>query len=188
MYRGLMVYTHHNEQGEPLSYSARDPLYEEKQQAWLRQGNPKAPRKPIKHKYVKGYGRGLELYGQRSRLENPQLQQSLDEHGLLIVEGANDVMALDSIGLAAVGLCSNRATERQIEKITRFAAAAAGGRVTLLPDNDEEGEAGFKELLWSLAERGLDVRLAWSRRKEAGRYNGQQPNRSRGKPGSRSWE
>ena len=30
------------------------------------------------------------------------------------------------------------------------------GRIVLLPDNDEEGESGFKNLLWSLAERGLD--------------------------------
>jgi hypothetical protein len=28
-----------------------------------------------------------------------------------------------------------------------------------MPDNDEEGEAGFKDLLWHLASRSLDVRL-----------------------------
>ncbi len=132
--------------------------------------------KPIKHKFVKGYGRGLELYGQQTaRLEEASIRESLNRHGLLVVEGANDVIALDALGLAAVGLCSNRATEHQVEKIVRFASSASNGRVTLLPDNDEEGENGFRELLWSLVDRGINVRLGWSRTRENGRYTGLQP-------------
>lgn len=176
MFRGLFVYTHRNAGGEPISYSARDPQFEEKQKAWLRQGETKSSRKPIKHKFVKGFGRGLELYGQQTaRLEELSIRQSLDRYGLFVVEGANDVIALDGLGLAAVGLCSNRATDHQIEKIERFACQASDGRVTLLPDNDDEGEAGFRELLWSLVDRGLDVRLGWSRNRDAGRFAGLQP-------------
>ena len=186
MFRGLFVYTHRNAAGEPISYSARDPHFEEKQQAWLRQGENKTSGKPIKHKYVKGFARGLELYGQQTaRLDETNLQESLDRHGLIVVEGANDVIALDGLGLAAVGLCSNRATQHQIEKIMRFANQAAHGCVTLLPDNDDEGEAGFKELLWSLTDGGLSVRLAWSRTRDGGIYEGMQPEQMTSEIGTR---
>lgn len=176
MFRGWLVYTHHNTKGEPISYSGRDPLFEEKHQAWLRQGNPDAPKKPMKHKYVKGFHRGLELYGQQAaRLNEPAIKKSLDRYGLIVVEGANDVIRLDELRLAAVGLCSNRATTEQVNKIKRFADSAARGRVMLLPDNDEEGEVGFKDLLWDLIDAGLRVRLGWSRSYKSGAYDGMQP-------------
>ena len=176
MFRGWLVYTHRNQAGEPISYSGRDPLFEEKHQAWLRQGNADAAKKPIKHKYVKGFQRGLELYGQQvDRLNDPRIAESLERYGLIVVEGANDVIRLDELGLAAVGLCSNRATEAQIEKIKRFAMTAANKRVLLMPDNDEEGEAGFKDLLWELVNAGLRVRLGWSRNCFEGAFNGMQP-------------
>ena len=176
MFRGWLVYTHRNQAGEPISYSGRDPLFEEKRQAWLRQGNPEAPKKPIKHKYVKGFQRGLELYGQQvDRLNDPKIAVSLERYGLIVVEGANDVIRLDELGLASVGLCSNRATVTQVEKIKRFAMTAANERVLLMPDNDEEGEAGFKDLLWGLVDRGLRVRLGWSRTRYEGIFNGMQP-------------
>ena len=176
MFRGLFVYTHRNQQGEPISYSARDPLFEEKQAAWLRQGNPTPPKQPLKHKYVKGFARGLELYGQQvERLDEPHVQASLDRNGLVVVEGANDVIRLDTLGIAAIGLCSNRATDAQIEKIRRFASAMAGGRVLLMPDNDSQGEAGFKELLWALSEIRLETSLAWSRCMSEGAFEGLQP-------------
>lgn len=176
MFRGWLVYTHRNGQGEPISYSGRDPLFEEKQRAWLRQGSPEASRKPMKHKYVKGFQRGLELYGQQiARLDERTIQDSLDRHGLIVVEGANDVVRLDTLGLAAVGICSNRATAAQVEKIKRFAMTAANKRVLLLPDNDEEGEEGFRDLLWDLVDAGLRVQLGWSRSRDGGKYDALQP-------------
>ena len=175
MFRGLFVYTHRNQKGEVISYSARDPLFEEKHAAWLRNGKPEK-KKPIKHKYVKGYQRGLELYGQQtSRLKEQAIRESLAKYCLIIVEGANDVIRLDELGLAAIGLCSNRATEAQIEKIKQFAMTAASKRVLLLPDNDEEGEAGFRDLLWDLVDAGLRVRLGWSRNRDGGAHEGMQP-------------
>jgi len=32
-----------------------------------------------------------------------------------------------------------------------------------LPDSDEEGENGFKDLMWRLAEQDVDTKLGWSR-------------------------
>lgn len=94
---------------------------------------------------------------------------------MVCVEGANDTIALDALGIAAVGLNSNRATDQQIDKLERIARQTSKGRITLLPDNDEEGEAGFQELLWSLSDRQLDVRLGWSRIRGNGKYDGLQP-------------
>ncbi len=173
--RGLIVYAHTNEAGDILSYSGRDPAFADKWNEWLRAGRPEKTR-PMKHRYVKGYHKGLELYGQSAdRLQDRRLKESLGRIGLTVVEGMNDVIRLNELGVAAVGICSNQATDEQLEKLTRFARAAANGRIVLLPDNDDEGETGFKELLWSLAERGLDVRLAWSRRSHGGQFNGRQP-------------
>ena len=47
--------------------------------------------------------------------------------------------------------------------------------MTLLFDADDAGDTGAKECLWLLAERGLDVRLGWSRKMHAGKFNGGQP-------------
>ncbi len=95
-----------------------------------------------------------------SRSEEPQLQESLKQNGLVVVEGMNDVIRLDELGICAVGLCSNLATETQIEAIVRFAKQVANNRLLSFPDNDPEGEAGFKELLWELNESKNFAELA----------------------------
>ncbi|MCA9076544.1 MAG: toprim domain-containing protein [Planctomycetaceae bacterium] len=173
--RGMVIYAHENEDGEVLSYSGRDVRFDEKWDKWIKDGRPD-DKKPCKHRYVKGYHKGLELYGQQAnRLEDRRLKESLGRLGLIVVEGQNDVIRLDTLGIAAVGLCSNRATDEQISKIARFAQRACQGRVVLMPDNDEEGETGFQDLLWQLASQGLSVCLGWSRTSHEGRFNGLQP-------------
>ena len=127
LFRGYVVYTHRSERHDVLSYSGRDVLFEEKLRKWERDGCPQG-KKPGKHRYVSGYQRGLELYGQSAvRLEQERVRQSLADVGLIVVEGANDVIRLDTLDAAAVGLCSNRATDEQITKIIRYARSAAGG-------------------------------------------------------------
>ncbi len=173
--RGTVIYAHQNEESEILSYSGRDVRFDEKWQKWTRDGRPEKG-KPNKHRYVKGYHKGLELYGQQAnRLEDRRLKESLGKLGLVIVEGQNDVIRLDELGIAAVGLCSNRATDKQVDKIERIARQASQGRVILMPDNDEEGETGAKDLLWQLASQGLSPMLAWSRTSHDGRFNSLQP-------------
>ncbi len=157
--KNYFVYTHRNQRGNVVSYSGRDLSFEKKWDQWLRDGKPEG-KKPNKHRYVAGYHRGIELYGAiGSRLEEPAIQESLKEIGLVVVEGMNDVMRLDELGVCAVGLCSNRATETQVGLITKFAHQVADGRVLLFPDRDDEGTAGFKELLWQLAQTELQVRV-----------------------------
>lgn len=66
-------------------------------------------------------------------------------------------------------------TGTQVETLARFAKQAANNRITLFPDCDEEGEAGFKELLWKLAEQQSDLQLACSSQMFDGQFGGHQP-------------
>ena len=71
-------------------------------------------------------------------------------------------MRLDELQLAAVGLGSNKIATEQLELLTHFARQLANNRIDFMPDYDEEGESGFKNLLWKLTEAGFHVRLGWS--------------------------
>ena len=155
-----IVYTHRNTRGDVVSYSGRDVNFETKWEKWIRAGKPEG-KKPNKHRYVSGFHRGAELYGgHASRLEEPHVKESLEKNGLVVVEGMNDVIRLDELGVCAVGVCSNKATEQQIEMISRFARVVANNRVMLFPDTDREGTSGFKDLLWNLSKLNLVTSLA----------------------------
>lgn len=175
--RGRVVYAYPNEQNEMLTYFGRDPAFDQKWNAW-KQSGASEKRKPMKHRFVKGFQRGLELFGQNGsqRLAENRLQESLRQIGLVVVEGPNDVIRLDYLDVGAVGLCSNQATDNQIAKIVTFAKQVAGGQVVLLPDCDPEGESGFKDLLWKLNEhQGTHVRLGWSSAMFDGQFDQRQP-------------
>ena len=157
--KNYFVYTHRNTRGDIVSYSGRDLMFESKWEKWTKAGKPEG-KKPSKNRYVSGFMRGAELYGgYELRLEEPHIKESLTKNGLVVVEGMNDVIRLDELGVCAVGLCSNRATVQQIEMLSRFASQVGGGCLLLFPDFDKEGEAGFKDLLWELNSRMLSVSL-----------------------------
>jgi hypothetical protein len=44
-----------------------------------------------------------------------------------------------------------------------------------MPDNDDEGLAGFEEMSWKLMEQGLAVRLGWSKNTHGGAFIGMDP-------------
>lgn len=173
--KSYLVYTHRNEHGEVVSYSGRDLSFEEKWSKWMRKGRSE-DKKPNKHRFVSGFHRGAELYGgQAARVKEPQIASSLQERGVVVVEGMNEVMRMDALGVAAVGLASNKATETQVKTLARFARMAGENRVLLLPDCDEEGEKGFQELLWRLNEQRVETRLGVSRAMFDGNFAGRQP-------------
>lgn len=171
--RGNIVYPLLSEAGEVLTWFGRDPTFEEKHRRWVAAG--RVEREPDKFHFVKGFHRGLELFGQQaSRLQEPGVRESLESVGLVVVEGPNDVIALDRRGVPAVGLCSNLPTGEQVSKVARFAQQVANGRIVLMLDCDPEGEVGAKASLYELAQR-CDVRLAWSSTSHAGVFRGRQP-------------
>jgi len=51
---------------------------------------------------------------------------------------------------------------RATGKLIRYTRTIANNQALLLPDCDEEGEAGFKDLLWKHCEAKVEIRLAWS--------------------------
>ena len=131
---------------------------------------------PAKHRFPADFHRGLELLGQHAnRLKEPGYREAIAKIGIIVVEGFNDVLGLDQLGIPAVAIMSNKITEPQIAKIERFTKNLSGGKVTLLFDADDAGDSGAKESLWKLAERGLDVRLGWSRAMHGGKFKDRQP-------------
>ena len=116
----------------------------------------------------------MELFGQYEFLKKARPETS-PGIGVLVVEGPNDVIRMSMLGRRAVGLCSNRVSKEQGEEIVRLAREHAEKRVTLMLDNDLEGESGARQALWEIANRGAAVRLAWSRSLDGGKYTDRQP-------------
>jgi 5S rRNA maturation endonuclease (ribonuclease M5) len=172
--RGKIVYAYADEEGNVLTWFGRDPDYEEKHRRW--EGTDRSEMEPEKFHFVKGFHRGLELFGQngRERLAQPGYREKLKQFGLIVVEGPNDVIALDCLGIPAVGICSNMMTDEQADKIGRWAYELSDGVATLMLDCDPEGENGAKQALWKLAQR-CRVRLAWSSEMHGGKFKARQP-------------
>ncbi len=176
--RGQLLYPILGEDGKLLAWVARDPQFEAREEAFhaLTPEARAKEKKPAKHRFPVDFHRGQELFGQQgSRLEGPGYRETIAACGIIVVEGFNDVLGLDGLGVPAVAIMSNKITEQQINKVTRFAKRLAGGKVTLLFDADAAGDEGAKEALWLFAQRGLDVRLGWSRATHGGRFTGRQP-------------
>jgi hypothetical protein len=169
--RGKIVYPVLSESGEVLTWFGRDPEYEARHQEWSSGG--KQGREPEKFHFVKGFHRGLELFGQH-RLAEEGVAGKLSGLGLIVVEGPNDVIALDVLGVPAVGLCSSTVTKEQTTKLARLAKSHAGGVVTLMFDCDPEGESGARQAAIDLAQSCL-VRFAWLPSMHGGAFKGRQP-------------
>lgn len=174
--RGRIVYGLHNEEGDILTWFGRDPAFEEKHAMW--RAGDRSKREPEKVHFVKGFARGQELYGQhlQERLEQtPQMQDVIRDVGLVVVEGANDVMRLDALGVPAVGLMSNTATDLQVQKIAALAHQFAGGHVLIMLDCDEAGDRGAIAMMPKIS-LTCSLRLAWSAVDgRCGDFKGQQP-------------
>lgn len=176
--RGQILYPVLSEDGQVLAWVARDPQFESKESSFNAL-SPEARAKespPHKHRFPVGFLRGQELFGQQAtRLREPGYRETVARCGVIVVEGFNDVLGLDALSAPAVGIMSNRMTVEQAGKIERFARSLAGGKVTLLFDADDGGDNGAKESLWLLSQRGLDVRLGWSRAMHGEKFDGRQP-------------
>jgi hypothetical protein len=181
--RGQVCYRFLSEDNKPLCFVGRDPEYETKLATFEslspEQRQAQKLKAPVKHRFPSGFHRGLELYGQHSdRLsQHPEYREFIEQHGVIVVEGFNDVLALDQLGVPAVAICSNRITDQQAGKVVRWARALGGSKVSLMFDCENTGDEGAKEALWLFAQSApdLDVRLAWSQSMYAGQFRGRQP-------------
>jgi len=169
--RGRIVYCYRSGDGEVLTWFGRDPEYEEKHGKWVSAG--RNGRQPQKVHFVKGFHRGLELFGQHE-LQADGVAEKVRSLGLIVVEGPNDVIRLDTLDIPTVGLCSNTITSEQATRAAALAHELGDGTVTLMLDCDTEGENGIKQALPELA-KYCRVRLGWSREMYGGKFAGRQP-------------
>ncbi len=176
--RGSILYPVVSEQGHVLAWAGRDVTYEQKEREYKNSSPAERASKepPAKHRFPKGFHRGLELFGQQaSRLKEPGYREFIQQHGLIVVEGFNDVINLDSLSVPSLGIMSNCMTDEQGEKIIRFARQLGVNRVNLMFDCDDAGTAGAKEALWFFAEQQVEVRLIWSSTMHNGDHSQRQP-------------
>ena len=176
--RGNILYPVLSEQGKVLAWVGRDVQYEQKEREYqsLSPVERQTQEPPAKHRFPKGFHRGTELFGQHSsRLLEPSYREFIQQHGLILVEGFNDVINLDNLGVPALAIMSNRMTETQGEKVIRFAKQLGINRVNLMFDCDDPGATGAKDALWFFAQRNITVRLVWSPTMHGGVYDGKQP-------------
>lgn len=169
--RGQFVYGWANAQGDILTWFGRNLNFEEQHEKWRRSGDSKD--EPTKFRFVKGFHRGLELYGEDIFRQEANTDQSR-QLGVIVVEGPNDVIALNALGVPAVAVCSNTITEEQAEKLAALARELGGDTVSVMFDLDREGENGAKQAILMLAER-CRVRFGWSAAISEGKFRGRQP-------------
>jgi 5S rRNA maturation endonuclease (ribonuclease M5) len=163
--RGSILYPVLSENGKVLTWVGRDVLHEAKERDYqqLTPAERQSQEPPAKHRFPKGFHRGQELFGQHAaRLTEPGYREFIQQHGLTLVEGFNDVINLDTLGIPALAIMSNRMTDAQGEKVIRFMKHLGTTRVNLMFDCDDPGTAGAKEALWFFAEKQIDVTVAWS--------------------------
>ncbi|MEM9941565.1 MAG: toprim domain-containing protein [Planctomycetota bacterium] len=173
MLRGRIVYCLRNEKSEKIGWAGRDLAFEEKQHKWENSDRKKSA--PEKTKFPPGFTRGSFLYGAEvERLEREGVREQIQETGLIVCEGFNDVIALDSKGVVAVAICSNRISEGQIEKLVRWSNELANGRITLFLDNDEQGVEGTKQMISKLVEH-VHVRTVWQPNSSGSKFRNKQP-------------
>lgn len=170
--RGKIVYGYMDPVGNLLTWFGRDPRFEQKIAAW--RASDRSGPEPIKTQFVKGFHRGLELYGEH--LVRAEADRgAIPGIGLVLVEGPNDAIRLHALDVPAVAVCSNTITREQAEKAAALAQQlSVEGVVTLLFDCDEEGRRGAEQALKMVAEFA-PVRVGWTHVGHSKRFDGRQP-------------
>lgn len=166
--RGKIVYPYFDAHGNLLTWFGRDPAYDEKRRRWS--ASDRSETEPQKFQFVKGFQRGLELWGEHV----VRLGTGSHDRPLVIVEGPNDCMRLQVAGIPALAICAASMTAEQVERIVALSREVSTAGCELLLDCDEEGETGAKHALWELTQH-VPVRPLWSRHGQERRFANRQP-------------
>lgn len=168
----MWVYCYADEEGRPLTWFGRNVRYEQQHRRWI--GGNREGTEPSKFHFVKGFHRGLEVYGQHDWNVEEVQRRIRDEIGaLLLVEGPNDRIALSTIGVDAFAICSNVITREQAKRASEK-AREIGVPVGVLFDNDVQGENGARQSISLLAEHG-PVLFVWIRSMFKKQFKNRQP-------------
>jgi hypothetical protein len=168
--RGHVVYGYRSPTGETLTWFGRNVRYEEQVAKW--KVSDRSEPEPIKTRFVKGFHRGLELFAED--IVRAEHVDAFKFTGLVVTEGPNDAIRLNTLGVSAIALCSNSITQEQVERTVTLAHDLGVEWITLMLDCDEEGINGTQQVLPMLAER-IPVRLGWSGTTAGGKFKGRQP-------------
>ena len=165
--RGKFVVEVQNADGKAVAFIGRDCDWEKKRAEW--KGAAGDDKEPVKWAMPRSFYRGVEVFAQH-RLFDPEDQETLKRIGLVVVEGALDTVNLhERLGVPAVGLLSNQATETQVKRIVELARQVADGVVTLMYDFDVPGMQGEQRDAAEFAKH-VKVQRAWAQHKHfAGR-------------------
>lgn len=169
--RGHFVYGWPDANGDVLTWFGRNLNFEEQHAKWKRAGDSKD--EPSKFRFVKGFHRGLEVYGE-DMFHREVPPGSVKQFGIIVVEGPNNVIALNALHVPAVAVCSNTVTAEQADKLAALAYEFGDGTVSVMFDLDREGENGAKQAVVELAAR-CRVRFAWTAASVGGLFRGRQP-------------
>ncbi|QDU10881.1 toprim domain-containing protein [Gimesia aquarii] len=169
--RGHFVYGYPDAEENILTWFGRNLNYEAQYKKWQRSGD--SSKEPHKFKFVKGFHRGQELFGE-PQFHELATREQMQQTGIILVEGPNDVINLHTLGIPALAVCSNTITETQADKLATLANQIPGGHVSVMFDLDQEGENGAKQTVLELAKRCC-VRLAWTANHAKGNFKGRQP-------------
>jgi 5S rRNA maturation endonuclease (ribonuclease M5) len=174
--RGQWAFGVMDESGQPLAWVGRNVRYESERQGY--ESNGSQGREPAKYRFPKQvlFRRGLELYGQEF-LDHDDFQDSLDHHGIILVEGFNDRIRLHELGVLSLGIMSNQITDEQVRKTAEFAKRKSDGRVGIMFDLDPQGEEGAKETLWKLHQERIQAYLVWTRKQLGEQFANAEPER-----------
>src|SRR5260370_38223815 len=108
--RGKIVYAYHASDGKLPTWFGRDPNFEALHQQW--EATDRSGREPEKFHFVKGFHRGIELYGSE-KLKGPEVAEKIRGLGLILVEGPNDVIRLHTLAWPAGSRGSHTISRRQ---------------------------------------------------------------------------
>lgn len=166
--RGRIVFPYLGEDGELLTWFGLDPDFAGKHAAWAQTGQ--LEKEPARYQFVKGFHWGMELWGQHLLADAPD-RERLRDFGLPLVPEPHDAIGLFERGIPALALVQQGITREQAIKAGRLAWQHAGGKVTILLNNDAAGETLMKQCLGYLAQECF-VRLAWTARSHGGAFAG----------------
>lgn len=116
---------------------------------------------------IRNWAKGQIGNGTKATAEQQEL-------GVILVEGPNDVMALNGLGVPAVAVCSNTVTDEQADKLAALAREFGGNTVSVMFDLDREGINGSQQTILETAKR-CRTRFAWTAELAGGLFKGRQP-------------
>jgi len=174
--RGHFVYGYPDKNGEILTWFGRNLNYEAQQKKWQSQGNNKP--EPRKFKFVKGFHRGQELFGlgfpQFQKLATPEYFEENPQTGIVLVEGQNDAINLQTLNIPTLAICSNIITETQEKKLATLANQTHNTHISIMFDLDKEGENVAKQTVLELAKR-CRVCIGWNSEIAGDQFKERQP-------------